>query len=111
MVVEKGREMGAQQARYHYGQLDQIITEVGNTVSGPLTLDKYFETFEKIFISFDADGNPRMPTMVIHPDMTPLVEKLAEEMKTDEARARFAELIERKREQWNEEQDRRKLVD
>jgi len=111
LVIEKGREMGAQQARYHYARLDQIVADAGTTVSGPLTLDSFFEMLERAFISFDYEGNPRMPTMVIHPNMTPRIQELAEEMERDEAKARLAEIMERKREQWNEEQDRRKLVD
>jgi hypothetical protein len=111
LAVKTGRQLGVQQARYHYGMLNQIIEEAGNTVSGPLTLDTFFETIERIFITFDDYGNPHMPTMVAHPNMTPRVQELERALETEEAKARLAEIMDRKREQWDEEQDRRKLVD
>jgi len=111
LVMQQAREFGSQQSRYHYARLDQIIEEVGNKVTGPLTLDKFFEAIEQLFIPFDDSGNPQWPTLVINPNTAPRVRELAQAMETDEAKARLAEVIERKREQWDEEQSRRKLVD
>ena len=93
LAVEKGHEIGVQQARYHYGMLNQIIEESGNVVDGPLTLDRLFELLERMHISFDNLGNPRWPTMVVHPNMALPVQELAREMETDEAKARLTEII------------------
>lgn len=111
LVVEKGHEIGAQQARYHFGMLSKIIEEAGSTVNGPLTLNRLFEVLEKLYIHFDDLGNPRWPTMVVHPNVTPRLRELARELEAEEAKTRLSNIIERKREEWNEEQDRRKLVD
>jgi hypothetical protein len=111
LVVQKGRELGAAEAKYHFRKLDEIVTKVGNVTSGPLTLETFFETLEKIFMTFDRQGNPNLPTIVVPPNTELTMRRLNEELETEESQARFAALIERKRGQWNEEQSRRKLVD
>lgn len=115
LVIEKGRELGVQQAQYHYQVLNSVTEETGNVVDTqgqPITLDLLFETFEKLHVSFDDHGIPRMPTIVIRPEMAPRFQQLIQEASADEAiKGRMIEIIERKRKEWNEEQNRRKLVD
>jgi hypothetical protein len=63
-------------------------------------------------IAFDEQGNPRLPTLHIGPDLEASASQVLEEASKDpSAQARLNEIIERKREEWNAEQDRRKLVD
>lgn len=115
LLIEKGRELGAQQARYHFGVLNEVIEETGNIVDGkgqPVTLDLLLETIEKLHISFDDAGNPRMPTIIVGPRMAPRFQEIMRKADSDEnAKARLNEIMERKRVEWDEEQDRRKLVD
>lgn len=112
LVVAKGNEFGGQQATYHFGNLDKIIEESGNVVEGPMTLNAVLETLDKIHISFDDAGNPSLPTIVVHPNLIPRIREIMSDADTnDEAKARMKAIIERKRREWNEEQDRRKLVD
>jgi len=115
LVIEKGREFGGQRARYHYQVINEVTEETGNVVDAkgqPVTLELLFEMFEGLHVAFDERGNPRLPTIVIHPNMAPRFQELVQQADADEAsKVRMAEIIERKRKEWNEEQDRRKLVD
>lgn len=111
LLAKKGEESGAKQAQYHFGQINAITTETGNTVRGELSVDTMLQVLERLHISFDDTGNPRMPTMVVHPDMAPQVESLAEAAEDPEVKTRLNEIFEQKRVEWNEEQSRRKLVD
>lgn len=114
LMVEKGKEFGGEQAKYNYKVINQITSEVGNVVDGggkPVNADVFFQVFEKIQIAFDDNGKPQMPTMVIHPHMEKSVRELIEEAETPENKAKFNEIMKRKKEEWDAEQARRKLVD
>ena len=115
LVEQKGKEMGEQMGKYFFKTVNDVIDETGNVVQAhgkPFSLDLMFETLEKMPLAFDEEGNPRMPTLVIHPDMTPRVRELiAQEEKEKKYEARHKALVEQKRKEWNEEQNRRKLVD
>ncbi len=115
LVIEKGAELGAAESKFHFQRLNDIVEEAGNVVDGkgkPITFDLWLESLEKLYVSFDDYGNPRMPTLVVAPDMKQRVEDMVREAAADEgARARFQKVMEQKRKEWDEEQDRRKLVD
>lgn len=115
LITEKGAELGSMEARYHFQRLNDIISEVGNIVEGqggPITFDLWMEMFEKLHVAFDDYGRPQMPTMVIPPHMRQSFEDMMREAAADEsARDRLLKALEQKWKEWNEEQDRRKLVD
>jgi hypothetical protein len=114
-LTENGRELGAKEAEFHFGRLNAIMKEAGNVVDGqgrPITFDLYLEMLEKLHIAFDDFGNPRIPTIVVAPHLTQRVEEMLQEAAADEgARVRFETVMEQKRKEWDEEQNRRKLVD
>ncbi|MGW1324264.1 hypothetical protein ACWD64_17220 [Streptomyces antibioticus] len=115
LLIEKGEEFGRRQAQFHFGRLNEIIEQAGNVIDGKgqkLTLDLLLKTIEQVHISFDEDENPRMPTMVMHPDMAPRIQEIIREVEADEtAQEKFHEVMTRKLGEWREEQNRRKLVD
>lgn len=115
LVAEKARKFGGQQARINYQVLNETTKETGNVVDGggnPLTIDLFLDTISKISISFDKFGNPQMPTMVIHPSQKEKYCKLIEEVDNDEmAKQRMKDIIAQKKEEYDAEQARRKLVD
>jgi hypothetical protein len=80
-----------------YNQISDLCEATGNVTSAkdkPL-LDAMLETIDAVEISFDRDGNPKLPTIVMHPDMAAnLVEP------TPEYQERFDKIIERKRNEW-----------
>jgi hypothetical protein len=109
-----GREMGKKQVRATYEELNKVTQETGNVVNaeGTLTPDVFFVAIEKIWIEFDSDGKPRLPTMVIHPQQAEDWKRLNELMDADPANTRRMEkLMSRKKEEWRERESSRKLVD
>ena len=67
---------------------------------------------EKIEIDFDKSGNPIMPTILLSPkDVRKFKEKFKEWDKNPEMERRSKEIIEKKRKQWLDRENSRKLVD
>lgn len=109
-----GREMGEKQTRATYEELNKVTEATGNVVdaNGALTADVFFAAIDKIWIEFDAEGKPRLPTMVIHPHQVEAWKKLGESMETDPANERrMDEIMTRKKLEWRERESSRKLVD
>jgi hypothetical protein len=115
VVAGKGRELGVQQAQLYFESLNQSLEEVGNAVDAggqPLSVELLLQLLEKVQIAFDEQGYPQFPTLHIGPDLEARTSQVLQDLHEDpSAKARLNEIIERKREEWNAEQDRRKLVD
>jgi hypothetical protein len=70
------------------------------------------DMLETMPIDFDRSGKPKMPTVVLHPDMFRSIEpKLREWEKDPELRARREAMLARKKEEWRVRESRRRLVD
>jgi hypothetical protein len=80
--------------------------------TGPLTPELLLQTLERIDVSFDESGQPRMPTALMPPDAAA---KLLEEgpawEKDPEFQRRWNEIMARKREEFRVREASRKLVD
>jgi hypothetical protein len=111
-------KLGAQMA----GQQMQTVFEKMKTPSphgmplawkvGELKFDQILEVWEKMEIDFDDDGKPRWPTIVLQPDAQAEIQvKLPKWHEGPEFRKKWAELIERKRKEFDEREARRRLVD
>lgn len=115
IVRKTGEELGMQQAKLNFESFNQATEEVGNSIQmegKPLTVDTVLQLFERVQLVFDAEGNPQMPTWHTGPDLQASVEKVLGQLNEDpEAQARLQVIVDRKRVEWNAEQDRRKLVD
>jgi len=115
IVTTKAREMGQKMGKYVFQTLNKAIDETGNSIDGkgqPLSLELMFQALERIEIPFDDDGQPIMPSMVIHPKQSQkLKELIAEEEKEGKFSERHRLLVEKKRKVWDEKQSHRKLVD
>jgi hypothetical protein len=99
-----------------FAKLKEVTDEVGNVVDAggkPFSFDLFLETLEKIWIDFNEEtGKPKLPTIVVSPQLAEQVKTLLPEWEqNEEYKRRFAELIERKRRQWNDRESNRKLVD
>lgn len=91
----------------------QDVTEMtGNVVTGTgLTVDAVFAILEKLSISFDETGEPVFPSIMVNPDDIGKVAKILADIQTEpELKKRHDQLIETKRQQWNDRQNSRKLV-
>jgi len=115
VVVGKGRELGVQQAQLYFESLNRSIEEVGNSVDAegqPFSVDLFLQLLDTVQIAFDEQDNPLFPTLHMGPDLEVRAGQVLEEVSRDpSAQARLNEIVEKKREEWNAEQDRRKLVD
>lgn len=78
----------------------------------PLAIDLFLETVGKISIGFDKFDNPQMPTMVKPKSQSDKYRKIKEEAENDAtAKQRMEAIIVGKKEEFDAEQARRKLVD
>ncbi len=108
-------EIKKQKAKLMFDKLNEITDKTGNVVNGkgqPFTPDLFMEMLNKIWVDFDDQGNPYLPTIVVSPEMgAKLKEKLPEWEANPEYKKKFEELIKRKRKEWNDRESHRKLVD
>lgn len=115
MMQEKGKEYGVAQAKHSYSVISQVTEEVGNVVNNqgePFTVESYFEVMDKIQMDFDDDGRPVWPTMVVPSSNFERAKSVMQDIETDPvARERLEKVVAKKKEQYDADQARRKLVD
>lgn len=93
--------------------MQQATEKTGNVVDGrgkPFSLEMFLEVLEKIQIDFDADGNPRMPTLTISPPMEAKIKKLINDQGNSGFENKQKEIIDRKRIEWRDREANRTLV-
>ncbi|MCL4430099.1 MAG: hypothetical protein M1167_05035 [Chloroflexi bacterium] len=95
--------------------LEKVTERTGNVVKANEVIgssNPILDMLEKIEIDFDKSGNPIMPTMLLSPeDYKKFKEKFQEWDKNPEMEKRRKEIIEKKRKQWLDRENSRKLVD
>jgi len=108
-------EMKRQQATFMLHKFKEVTDRTGQVVNGkgqPFTHELFMEALERIQIDFDEQGKPYLPTVFVPPEMAAkLKEKIPEWEANPEYTKRFEQLIERKRQEWNDRESHRKLVD
>jgi hypothetical protein len=79
----------------------------GEKLSGRTIL----KTYENMFIPFDKDGKPELPSIVTSPKAVQKFKDAFLEIQNDEKlKKEYEELIHKKKDEWNAEQASRKLV-
>lgn len=73
----------------------------------PFSFELYLTGLEKIELQFDRDGQPILPTLVVHPAMAKQLASLPPP--TEEQQRAYNDLIERKRREFNARRRHRKL--
>ncbi|MYB02572.1 hypothetical protein F4X90_23260 [Candidatus Poribacteria bacterium] len=103
------RELAKQMAKIGYEVLDRATEEIGNVVSvdGPLSLNDFWESLEKMHIDFDEEGQPSGLRLVAHPKMSSTLEGIYSQI---ESHPHYQEIMERKREEWRVRENNRALV-
>jgi hypothetical protein len=84
-----------------FQQLSDVCDAAGQTISAegrPLSHDLLLDLIEGVEIDFSEDGEPRMPTLVMHPDMAEKLRALPPP--TPEQEARHRDIVERKLEEY-----------
>jgi hypothetical protein len=113
--TKAAEEMKEKQAKMIIEKITEITDKTGNVVNGkgsPFTFELYLEMLEKVWIDFDDQGNPHLPTLIISPDMAPKMNELFKEwQKNPDYEKRIQELIKKKKAVWDDRESHRKLVD
>jgi hypothetical protein len=108
-------DLKAHQVRTLLSRVSEAADSVGNVVHAggqPYGPDLFLEMLEKISISFDEDGNPQMPMAVVSPETGAYIRAHAAAWEADPAfRERHARILQRKREEWDDRERHRELVD
>jgi hypothetical protein len=108
------QEMAATQARHFYETMSEGVEKVGNTIDGGgqrFSAGLFLQAIEKIWIEFNADGSPQMPTVHISPNQTDDVKRTIERLESEpELKKRFDAIMINKREEWRAREADRKLV-
>jgi hypothetical protein len=108
-------EMKRQKAGYLFEKMKEVTHKTGNIVNGkgqPFSFELFVEMIKKIWIDFDEDGKPIMPTMVVSPELGEKLRVILPEWeKNPEYKKIIDDIIEKKRKEWNDRESHRKLVD
>jgi hypothetical protein len=96
-------------------KLEDTTKETGNIIDGKgqeISPDLIIKALEKMPIDFDEEGNPYMPTLFVSPEMGKKIgDKIPEWEKDETHKRRVDELMLKKKEEWNDRESNRKLVD
>lgn len=117
-VETKLEDAADQIAKQHkdllFTTLSDVTEKAGNAISAhgrPFDITLYLDAMEGLVFDFDDDGKPLLPTMVLHPSQMKRVEAEMKRLDTDPAiAARWAEVLQRKKEEWRVRESHRKLA-
>jgi len=114
-INKMAEEFAIQRNKISYDEIEEKSKEVGNYIDikgKPPTPEIFLDILERLFISFDSNGNPKFPQIVTGGEK--LAKKFVDiqnEIRTNkEYKSRFEEIIIRKKKDWNEREASRKLV-
>jgi hypothetical protein len=112
---DAAEEMKRQKAGYLFEKMKEVTDKTGNVVNGkgqPFSFELFVEMIKKIWIDFDEDGKPIMPTMVVSPELSEKLRVILPEWeKKPEYKKIIGDIVEEKRKKWNDRESHRKLVD
>jgi len=111
--VPVAEAMAEDQEKMFFEIMHQVTEKTGNVVDAggqPISYEVILEVLDALQIDFDPDGNPRMPTMLIHPSMEPRVKDLLTDPKRADFDRKMKKIIEKKRLEWREREANRTLV-
>jgi hypothetical protein len=119
VIEEKMKEasdaLHAKHSQVFLAEMEKAAQQSGNVVNAGgrrLTPELYLELLEKMEIDFHPDGSPRIPSLVMSPEMArKMVPQIQAWGEDPDFRKKRAALLETKRNQWYARESNRKLVD
>jgi predicted transcriptional regulator len=110
-AIDDASEHLLREAMSHfYSYLDRMCAAAGTSIDAkgqPVSHDLILRMLDSIEIDFDQNGEPEMPTLVMHPTMAEQIRRLPP---PTEAQLRaFTDLIDRKRQEYGARQRSRRL--
>lgn len=113
LPLRLGMEIASGQARCLFEAMSEPSPHTGflNKSEGPLTFDLWIKKMESFDLDFDEKGTPRWPQWFLSQDALKEIQSEMNEggLKPEQAQ-RLAELVACKRKEFNEREDRRRLV-
>jgi len=107
-------DIAEQKAKMMYNEIKKTVEKVGNVTDlrgKPFTIDSLIKAYEKVWIDFDKNEKPIFPVLSVGPELYESVVKVFEKLETDpEAKNKFEQLIEKKKAEWRDRENNRKLV-
>lgn len=95
-----------------YQRLAEQIPNQVDMGGRPLTPEAILKGYEIVELSFNEDGTPDLPTMVVPPALAQAAEEAFRKLHEDpDLSQRLDDLVARKREEWRAREASRKLVD
>ena len=109
------KQMADEQQRQMFARINEVTEKTGNVTKAPLKdfgLKHLNDMLEKMQIDFDEKGEPRLPSMVCGPKMADSIMARREEIEADVGeKARKAEILDLKKEEFRARESRRRLVE
>lgn len=110
-IDKAGAELTAQKTKTMFDKIGNVAKSVGNEFSlkgQKFNLEHFFKAMEKIYIDFDKNENPILPTFVGPTNFDfDVLKKLESD---DEAKQKYEEIIRIKKDEWRARENSRKLV-
>jgi hypothetical protein len=108
-----GKEIAIKQAKGVFEAMSEPSPHTGtlSKSDGPLTFDLWLEKMESFDLDFDEKGVPRWPQWFVSEEAMAEFRAQMKRDLTPEQRQRQAELVARKRKQFDERENRRRLVE
>jgi hypothetical protein len=115
-VDEAADQLQREMVRTVFARVSEAVEAAGNVIDNkgqPFTFETFIAALEKIHIDFDEEtGMPIMPTLHVAPQLGERLRAVLPEWeKNEEYTKRYEDLIARKRQEWNDREADRKLVD
>jgi hypothetical protein len=112
------KSIGEQQARHFFEELHNVTDKTGNVVNAngeKFSPELLLQVLDKMWIEFNEDGTPQLPSMIVSPSMFDSIQASKEEFASHpeferEWTKRFNDLIARKREEWRAREANRNLA-
>jgi hypothetical protein len=114
LPVRIGKEMALKQAKGVFEAMSKPTRHTGTLSKneGPLTFDLWLAKMESFDLDFDKNGVPRWPQWFLSEQaLAEFRDQMNQGNLTPEQRQRLAQLVARKRKEFDERENRRRLVD
>jgi hypothetical protein len=114
-MVEAAKAIAQQSEGMLFSTMEEVTTRVGNTFDArgrPFEPNMLWDMIERMQMDFDEKtGEPKLPTVVLHPDMMKAIAPKIPEWEADpQMQKRRREVLARKKVEWNDRESLRKLV-
>lgn len=117
-ISQGAEEMAKEQSKMFFKEVSRSAAKVGNVFDAegkPINLDIILKAYERMWIDFDEHGQPILQQLIAGKDIFESTKKLFSDLKSDPEKQRqfdekFREIIEKKRMEWHDREDARKLV-